>query len=482
LDDARFLAEPSPKGLGAASAFRQQRRGLSNGKPARPALFHAHRRRRTRARTRAAMAHGHLNIDSFDAEVQNEDEVLYMAPGPDIGRLEKTAKRRRFLTTCASIVFASSAVYTVSAWWGSRNSSHHKAGVRLMKPSRFFARTEESMPMNGSAFGAEPVYELSPLPNNFSLTCASLVCPEGYSQRPGLESRPCQKTVAGECTKADVKACCWPVEPLCRAGRVLDFGASSVLHNNLDGEGPGRGEPGLTLFNAMSHEDCQNCSAAEKRITNLEMFSIGNYAADPQFIDRNGLDKDRRLARVSVRPGTSLDLIGRFVEHPSWGAVTLEPFYISVLDMQGGSLGVGGFDSYSVSRGSKVSVEVGADGLVWFTAPARVASEPFEEPMDPLLLTAAQLQRSVALRMPGGGGFSMSLRVNAAARPEDGRLLLTGSTSLTCPPPLTYIGSVVYRDRADGGNRSAMGDPAVAAAVGLAPSASAAQPVAPHIA
>jgi len=375
-------------------------------------------------------------------------------------------RARRLLTSFASSAIGCFALYAVCTWSGVRGSGH-RAGVPFMAPTGFFA-SGESPATNGTVGSAHQP------------TCASLACPEGYEQRPGLEGRQCGS--AAGCTEVDVEACCWPAEALCRSGRVIDFGGSSVLHNNLDGEGPGRGEPGLTLFNAMSHEDCQNCSAAEKRITNLEMFSIGNYAADPQFIDRNGLDKDRRLARVSVRPGTSLDLIGRFVEHPSWGAVTLEPFYISVLDMQGGSLGVGGFDSYSVSRGSKVSVEVGADGLVWFTAPARVASEPFEEPMDPLLLTAAQLQRSVALRMPGGGGFSMSLRVNAAARPEDGRLLLTGSTSLTCPPPLTYIGSVVYRDRADGGNRSAMGDPAVAAAVGLAPSASAAQPVAPHIA
>mmetsp|Transcript_112522 Transcript_112522/g.325109 ORF Transcript_112522/g.325109 Transcript_112522/m.325109 type:complete len:435 (-) Transcript_112522:218-1522(-) len=407
---------------------------------------------------------------SADLEAFEEDHDFLYVGGPCVSKINSSTGgrdgRRRWLVL-GGVLFG---VVVACTLWSRRHdrSAAGRSGRQRMESALYavgdghaFARSssgkEEPSLANASVFHTRA--DANALPEApVKPTCSSLVCPTGYARRPWSKSRVCKHSEGGLCSTADLPACCWPIDELCRDGSTLDFGVSSVLHNNLDGAGPGRGEPGLTLYDVTSHDELRD--SPNRTVTNLEMFAVGTYAPDPQFVQQNGLDKQRRFVRVSVRPGTSLDLIGRFIEHPTWRLATLRPYYLSVLQLEGEGLGIGGFESYFLSPDTEVKVTVGPDSLVWFTAPPRTDSDTLSDPMDPLLLAEAQRRRSVTLRMPAGSHFSLSLRVAADTRPEDGRLLLAGSSSLTCPPPLKVMSNVIYKDAevmAIGGNSSSQG-------------------------
>jgi len=276
----------------------------------------------------------------------------------------------------------------------------------------------------GGVFSARAA--TAPLRGLLAYTCASLACPAGFVLRADSLHVLCgHERLGGGCGQADVQMCCEIVEPACRPGTTLDFGGSSLLHNNLDGQGPGSGEPGLTIRDVLP-------SGRSGAILNLEIFAAGPYIPQAELVDLNGLHA-HRFGRLAVRDGTSLDLLLRFVDDASWRPALVGPFFFTVFNLEGASLGIGGLEKYFVSEPSDVNVEVGEDGLVWFSAgigsTGSRTSEP-ELPTDPLALTEAQRRRAVSLLLSPGTSFSLTYRVWQGS--NAGTLLFAGPSSLSC--------------------------------------------------
>jgi len=214
---------------------------------------------------------------------------------------------------------------------------------------------------------------------------------------------------------------CCQQDPVCQAGRVVTFGASTLLHNNLDGAGPSSGEPALTLRDVV---------LGSSRTVNLEIFATGPYEPEPEYLALNGLYQ-RHFAQIFARSGSQVDLLLRFIDHASWRPLVLEPYYLTVFNLEGARIGIAGIQQYFLSQSSKVTVELGTDGLLWFAGGPAGTHEELSVPSDPLLLTEAQRRRAVTFLVGDVEALSFTYAVDAT-QPGGGRLLLGGASGLAC--------------------------------------------------
>ncbi|CAK0870308.1 unnamed protein product [Prorocentrum cordatum] len=192
-------------------------------------------------------------------------------------------------------------------------------------------------------------------------TCAPFRCPPGRRLGGGAPLHPCWSS--GACTPgagalgsgALVELCC---EPAPRCSEALEFGGSSLVHNNLDGRGPAPGEPTMVFKGVLPRRREQ---------VNLEITATSPYqAADPS---RNGLNRDS-LGQISVASGTSVDLVFRLVEDATWRPTILQgPVCLSVLGLED-EISTAGFAALALADDSVLQVANDSRGLTHIWGPS----------------------------------------------------------------------------------------------------------------
>lgn len=277
-------------------------------------------------------------------------------------------------------------------------------------------------------------------------TCSAQTCPDDFAPMIGSAFINC---ASGRCSEVDLQKCCRRLNA-CH-GTALDFRKASVLHNNLDSRGPTPGEPGLTIKNVFPN-------SGQK--VNVEIFSTSPYyPVDPV---QNGLtDSDSRngvWGQISVASGTSVDLLFRFVEDPSWKTMIMGPFYFTVFGIGEDDSGewpekvlAGGYERYFLSAGTEVEVEDDRDdGLTSFNPRPRVIARVLAQsdsgsstsedlPDNAFELTESQRKRAVTFLFVNRSSFSLTYIVAPGGHGRN--LVFGGPSSLACknPKPENHI-------------------------------------------
>lgn len=133
-------------------------------------------------------------------------------------------------------------------------------------------------------------------------SCEVFNCPRFF----GLRERPWSILCQGEsCSEDDVDACCTPTTPEdCHPTNTLTISEEALVHSNLGGHGPNKGEAPSIFF-----EDVFPNSriALDLEITSQNAYTPVNISMNTVF--------DGRYGSVMVAPGTSVDLLFSFYEH-----------------------------------------------------------------------------------------------------------------------------------------------------------------------
>merc|ERR1719387_406475 len=197
---------------------------------------------------------------------------------------------------------------------------------------------------------------------------------------------------------------------LCSGESVIDFAASSVVHNNLGGSGPDSGP---------EHIRYATVATVRGRPVDL-LVSTTSPGYTPEFSAANG--RQGGMGLISMKSGAKVDLKFQFVESGSNTPTTIDAFTFAFLDFdrwikgKGGleCLKIYGFDSHEVARGAEVTQGIGlAGGLQYGTFCATAFGSRFDNPTNPMNLTAKQASRAVVFRFSSKSEFSATLSVSA---------------------------------------------------------------------
>merc|ERR1719248_497887 len=139
---------------------------------------------------------------------------------------------------------------------------------------------------------------------------------------------------------------------LCSGESVIDFSASSVVHNNLGGSGPDSGP---------EHIRYASVAAVQGRPVDL-LVSTTSQGYTPEFSGGNG--RQGGMGLISMKSGAEVDLKFQFVESGSNTPASLDSFTFAFLDFDrwiGGKgvecIKISGFDDYQVASDTEIDID-----------------------------------------------------------------------------------------------------------------------------
>lgn len=285
----------------------------------------------------------------------------------------------------------------------------------------FEGTTSFSVQLGSAASGSEEKRTLvfggvSSIVCPLAQVCSTYACPRGWAPRPEAAHTPC---MSRQCTDGDAEACCEKLTSCISQG--LNFAVSTVMHNNLDGQGPEDGEPGLTFGDILPQT---------QRPVNMEIFATSPYPPLDSF--RNGL-VNQSFARINLSPGSAADFSLRFVDNATWRPVQLSKLYLSFFGLAGFAdrpqLTISGFGRYFLTEGSDIEVTESGDGVT-FVGKAHL--EPLPPPQSPGTLDTTQRRQTVTFLFDivPTAGLSFSLAVLGGTQGHD--FLFAGMSPLVC--------------------------------------------------
>jgi hypothetical protein len=224
----------------------------------------------------------------------------------------------------------------------------------------------------------------------------------------------------------------------------LDMSRSTVAHNNLGGFGPDGGEESLRYTGLGTAGDAD---------IDLVVTATSEYASRRRDFS-NGLSG--KFGMISLPIGDSVDLLFTFVDNATDQPYELDSFDITFFDLDSSSTSaglyseeiiVGDWDSYALADEPKYTHQVLRDGRLLASCDAVAETTPTE----PMILTDAQLSRSIAVYFKHRASVQVTISVPYTFFPFIGsRKFLWAFKSAAapqlppCPAPEPVVGGVPF--------------------------------------
>mmetsp|Transcript_81375 Transcript_81375/g.239018 ORF Transcript_81375/g.239018 Transcript_81375/m.239018 type:complete len:552 (-) Transcript_81375:272-1927(-) len=189
-----------------------------------------------------------------------------------------------------------------------------------------------------------------------------------------------------------------------------------VLHSNLGGHGPDKGEESIVFVS--------NHSKGGVTVKRLAFKITATSPYSPGWTQMNGLSHGLvgKYGQVTIKPGTSVTLKIRTFDLESGELVDMPTAAFTFFDLDEDKgheasefITVGSFDSYELTNDTEVTKTHNADGTVTFKASTQGTFD--DNPVDPLLLTEQQKNRAVTVRF--SNAKEVTVTIGATVAPSD---------------------------------------------------------------